>query len=248
MPIDRRSRRVNHGARALMLTLLAISISSCLVITASAAVAACGDGEIDADEVCDDGNLADGDCCTSRCQKPDYCAATDRSSIILRDRTDDRDDRLFWRYFRGPTEFEDWGDPTEVTSYSICVWDDDTLVIDMAVDEGGLCHPMRRCWKTLGRVQPQAYKYFNKPGNSSGVQRLLVASREPPQKAFVNLRALGTEINPPGPINFDQYFNQTQAVTVQLLRNDAPICWEAAFTDNKKNKFKLFKSFLRPGD
>jgi cysteine-rich repeat protein len=223
-----------------------LALSVLLGITgARHAYAVCGDGELDAGEMCDDGNLADGDCCTSSCQRPDYCYATDHASIILRDRTDDRDDRLFWKYYRGPNTFEEWGDPTTVTSYSLCVWDDDRLVIQSRVNEGGLCHPMRRCWKTLGRVEPQAYKYFNKPGNDTGIQRVFVASRKPPQKGYINVRSLGTEINPPGPVGFDQYFNQTDAVRVQFLRNDAPVCWEAAFTDNKKNKFKLFKSFLR---
>jgi cysteine-rich repeat protein len=244
MRIDRESCLVRLRA----LTLVSFAFVLWTLTAVPPAYAACGDAILDDGEMCDDGNLADGDCCTSACQRPEGCFATDHSSMIFRDRTDDRDDRIFWRYFRGPTEFEDWGDPTESTSYSFCMWDDDRLVIDAKVDESGLCHPMRPCWRILGHGQPQAYRYFNKPANDTGIQRLMVASREPPMKAYISLRANGTEIDPPGPVNFDQYFNQTQAVTVQFLRNDAPICWEAAFTTNKKNHFKLFKAYVRPTD
>ena len=34
----------------------------------AAAFAACGDGVLDLGEQCDDGNLIDGDCCSSTCQ------------------------------------------------------------------------------------------------------------------------------------------------------------------------------------
>src|SRR5512139_1309764 len=33
----------------------------------------CGDGLLGAGEECDDGNLADGDCCTSQCTVPPSC-------------------------------------------------------------------------------------------------------------------------------------------------------------------------------
>ena len=217
-------------------------------VTAADAQAACGDGIVDAGEMCDDSNLADGDCCTSSCQRPNYCDVTDMASIILRDRTDDRDDRLFWKYSRGDTTFENWGDPIFGTGYSLCVWDDDELVIDAKVNDGGLCWPMRPCWKILGRVQPAGYKYFQKISNNDGLQRVTMYSGPPPIKANVSVRALGVDIDPPGPLTFDQYFNQTDAVRVQFVRSDAPFCWESAFTTNKKNKVKLFKACVTPSN
>jgi cysteine-rich repeat protein len=217
-----------------------------VVLAASPAAAICGDGVIDGAELCDDGNLADGDCCSSSCGRPDYCVATDRSSIIYRDYGDDRLDKIFWKYMRGPTTFEDFGDPTAETGYAFCMWDDDRLVIDSFVENSGFCFPNRPCWKIVGRVDPSAYKYFDKPSNDTGVQRLLISRRSPPQNAYISIRLDGIDINPPGPIGFDQYFNQTEAVTVQFLRDDAPVCWEATFRDNKRNDYKRFKAYLTP--
>ena len=193
-----------------------------LFLGAPHAEAACGDGVLDGGEMCDDGNLADGDCCTAACQRPGTCIATDKSTIVYRDLGDDRLDRIFWKYRRGPTSFEDFGDPTEETSYSFCMWDDDELVIDARVQSGGFCFPMRPCWQIRGRVEATGYKYFNKPANDDGLQRIYIAKINPPVNATISVRADGTEIDPRGPIGFDQYFNQTEADAG--CSSDAPRC------------------------
>src|ERR1051325_5631443 len=48
--------------RALPVALLLV------LLCRAAALAACGDGTLDPDEQCDDGNLIDGDCCSWSCQ------------------------------------------------------------------------------------------------------------------------------------------------------------------------------------
>ena len=214
------------------------------VVAPTAALAVCGDGEVDAGELCDDGNLADGDCCTSTCQRPTGCFETQRSALLVRDIGDDRKDKVTWRYFRGSSVFEDWGDPHSETSYSFCVWDDDELKIDMRIEPGGICHPRRPCWKTIGRGAPTGFFYFNKPTNSSGAQRLYINTAKPPRNSFISLRGLGVDLPFPGPIGFDRYFHQNTAVTIQFLRNDAPVCWEAVHPSANKNIFRRYKSLL----
>ena len=150
---------------------LLISALALGLVWASAvpAVAVCGDGILDAGEMCDDGNVGDGDCCTSSCQMPGGCFATlGRSGIFIKDKGDDRQDKVFWKLYRAPSSFEEWGDPTAETPYAFCMWDDDELKFQGRIEPGGICHPRRPCWKTLGRVEPQAYRFFDKPTNATG--------------------------------------------------------------------------------
>lgn len=231
------------------LMLLAAIGPLALLLAAAPAFAVCGDGVVDDGEMCDDGNVADGDCCTSACQMPTGCHETISSGLRYKDFNDDTRDKFLWRYGRGDTEFEDWGDPTVETSYSLCVWDDDELKINAKIHFGGLCHPQQPCWRVRGRVDvPQGYKYFNKPSNDDGIQRIIIATRKPPDKAYISLQARGTEIDPPGPVAFDRYFNMVFAVTVQLVRSDAPLCWEAVYSTSRKNDFKKFNADIRPND
>lgn len=233
-------------ARALPAAGFALAAVLAAVLSGSAAHAACGDGSVDPGEMCDDGNQADGDCCSSACQRPTGCFTTQRAGLILRDKGDDRDDKLFWRYYRGESTFEDWGDPTTDTSYAFCIWDDDELKFDTRVEAGGICQPRRPCWKTLGRSDAQAYRYFDKPTNAWGVQRLQLASQKPPTNAYIAIRTLGVNMPMPGPVAFDRYFNQSEAVTVQFLRADAPVCWEARFGRSLQNFHKKFRAILTP--
>lgn len=216
------------------------------VLGAGPAWAACGDGQLDPGELCDDANLADGDCCSSTCQRPTGCFTTERSGLIIRDQGDNRNDKLYWRYFRGATDFEDWGDPTVDTSYAFCIWDDDELKVDTRIEAGGICLARNPCWKILGRGQPQAYEFFNKPFNEWGIQRLLLATEKPPQAAHISLRGLDVNLPLPGPVAFDRYFNQSTAVTVQLMRSDSPVCWEATFPNSLQNFHKRFRALIYP--
>jgi cysteine-rich repeat protein len=228
------------------LVVVALAALTVLVVHAVPAYAVCGDGVLDVGELCDDGNTADGDCCTSTCDRPTGCIATNRAAIILRDRADDRDDKIFWKYLRAETTFEDFGDPLTTAAYSFCIWDDDELKLDARIDPGGLCYPARPCWKIVGRGEPRGYKYFEKPANDDGMQYVLLFQRKRPAAGYITLRAIGTEIDPPGPIGFDQYFNQNSTVTVQFVRGDAPVCWESVFTTNNKNDNKRFRAHVKP--
>lgn len=226
--------------------LAAFAAAFALLLGAAApALAVCGDAEVDPGELCDDGNLADGDCCTSTCQKPTGCVGTYRAALLIKDLGDDRDDKLFWRYFRGATTFEDWGDPTDETGYSFCIWDDDELKVQAFVEPGGFCHPRRPCWKIEGRGDPQAYHYFNKATNETGIDRLHLGTQQPSGVAYISLRALDVNLTLPGPVAYDQYFNQTSSVTVQFTRHDSPVCWESVFIRNHKNIWRRFKALLR---
>jgi len=239
MTIEAAGRAGRSPAAAALAVLLVLA-------GAAGALAVCGDGEPDPGELCDDGNLADGDCCTSSCGRPGYCDSTDRAGIIIKDIGDNRDDRLFWRYYRGQTSFEDWGDPLETTSYSFCIWDDDELKLQSHVDPGGFCHPRRPCWRVQGRSHPQGWRYFNKGTNDTGLQIIQLFTQEPSGNAYIAVRALDVNLPLPGPVAFDQYFNQTEGVTVQFVRSDAAVCWESRFIHNHQSNHRRFKAILKP--
>jgi cysteine-rich repeat protein len=235
------------GATRRVFTVFFAAVAVVVLAGAPRTEAACGDAVVDAGELCDDGNVADGDCCTSACQRPDGCFVSTRGGILIKDIGDDRDDKLLWKYYQGTSTFEDWGDPTEETPYSFCLWDDDELKIQARVEPGGFCHPRRPCWKTLGRGAPQAYHYFNKPINDTGIQRLLVSTNQSSGAAYASVRALDTKLALPGPVAFDRYFTQNTAVTVQLVRGDAPVCWQHTYRTFHKSINRRYKALL-PAD
>jgi cysteine-rich repeat protein len=238
---------MDREARWRKLRALVVAAGVVLLAGAMRADASCGDGTLEAGEMCDDGNLADGDCCTSSCQRPDGCFASNRGGILIKEIGDDRDDRLFWRYYQGQSTFEDWGDPTEETAYSFCLWDDDELKVQARVEPGGFCHPRRPCWKILGRDAPQAYHYFNKPTNDTGIQRLVVSTSMSSGDAYISVRGLDVNLGLPGPVAFDRYFTQNDAVRLQLIRSDAPVCWEQVYRSSHKSINRRFKAIL-PAD
>jgi cysteine-rich repeat protein len=261
MQTDRKGREKAHGgwrdtghepararayrARWWLAFLGAVSVA--FLAGATGASAACGDGVKDGGELCDDGNLADGDCCTSSCQRPTACFASNRGGMLIKEIGDDRDDRLFWRYYQGQSTFEDWGDPTDETAYSFCVWDDDELKIQARIEPGGFCHPRRPCWKVIGRGEPQAYQYFNKATNDTGIQRLIVSTNMASGDAYISVRGLDVRLGLPGPVAFDRYFTQSDAVRVQLVRSDAPVCWEHVIRSHHQSIHRRFKAIL-PAD
>jgi cysteine-rich repeat protein len=71
---------------------LALGLSLCVVVglaPAARSAGICGDGTVDGGEQCDDGNTADGDCCSATCQyEADGSACPDDGSVCTDDRCD----------------------------------------------------------------------------------------------------------------------------------------------------------------
>jgi hypothetical protein len=79
----------------------------------------------------------------------------DSGPLALKDRVDDKDDSVSWRWSRGPVVTKaEFGDPLTVTSYRLCIYDGaNGLVLGAAAPAGGICNAKtkRACWRSVKR-------------------------------------------------------------------------------------------------
>ncbi len=205
-----------------------------------AAWAVCGDGVVDGVELCDDGNIDDGDCCTSTCGRPDTCTDAGKSSFLIFDGGDDREDKFRWKWLKWAMDHAELGDPRDTTAWSFCIWDDDELVMDAWTPPGGDCQG-QPCWRLRGTdAEPAGYVYRNKQTNDAGIFK--AALKPDPTRGFLKLQGKGINLALPGAVSASQYFNQTTAVTLQLVGSDAAACLQAVFPEASRNKVKLYKA------
>ena len=216
-------------------------------------VTACGNGIVTAGEQCDDGNTAAGDCCSPTCQlEPNGaacddgdpctnvdactagvctgaaapatgCRAARSGTVQLRNTTPDKKDVLVWHWKQGAaTSAAELGAPTTTTGYALCVYDAvggvPVLRLGASLPGGARCRS-KACWKVLGSG---AVKYADRDGAAHGVTGLLF---KPGAPASLTLKGKGGHLAlAPFPLA------QQPAVTLQLKRTDAPLCWESVFT------------------
>lgn len=168
----------------------------------------CGDGCLDAGEVCDDGNTDDGDCCASDCTAGDTCTACERCDVVTRTcfaapqttcRTGTggavllRDaggggDRLKWEWTGGDVVPGELGDPAATDDLTLCVFDQTPrALVSSVVPAGGRCAGTA-CWvrRTSGavsyrdprRARSPIQRAFVKPGGA-GQSRIRLVGRGP---------------------------------------------------------------------
>ncbi len=197
----------------------------------------CGNARIDAGEACDDGNLLDGDCCSSTCQlDTTVCdgGLTRKSSVSIRRNADHAKDRFSWKWRSSSLlQPQDLGDPESATDYALCVIDDSTGTPELKLSvllPAAAC-PNDTCWRAnkkggfVFRARNLDLDGIRKstllPG-AANKGKITISGRGP-------LMALG-ELPFTGPVK------------VRLKRTDAPICWESVFDAdiaiNTDEKFK----------
>jgi len=159
--------------------------------------------------------------------------AARKSTLVLKDSATDAKDKLVWKWAKGQTtELADYGDPTTVDAFELCLFDEtsgEPVVVGSArLPAGGTC-PDRPCW----RATSTGYKYANKLGTPDGLTKLQL--RAGPDGGSVAIakgkgEALSTPALPLG-----------TATRVQLRGADA--CWEATFSPagTKRNDSAVFK-------
>jgi cysteine-rich repeat protein len=132
----------------------------------------CGNGTLDPTEACDDGNLVAGDGCSAACAVESCwacaggsscvpavrasCTASlvpDRSSLLVKNRGDDADDRIGWAWKKGEATLDELGDPVGGGGYALCVFDESSLAPALAfaatIPGGGTCDGSP-CWRSTG--------------------------------------------------------------------------------------------------
>lgn len=202
---------------------------------------ACGDGEIDPGEECDDGNRVDGDGCTAGCllgpctKTPAVgCqpAASKKGALTLRAKPGvPAKNALAWKWSKGPAIAKtDFGDPLASDAYHLCVYDAGTLVAATRAEAGGTCGK-KPCWKST----KSGYAFADKELTPAGVASLGLKSGAV-GKGVLQLRAKGASLRLP-PLD-----GLGGPVLVQLLRGSGGACWSTTFSAPfKKRDAKTFR-------
>jgi cysteine-rich repeat protein len=128
------------------------------------------------------------------------------------------------------------GDPTDDTTYAVCVWDEQsdtsTLAFSVVVPPGP-------AWKEIGNGK--GFKYKDSAGTNDGVQKVKLKKKK---KGGIKLTVLGRgdSLPLPGPVGASQYLHADSTVTLQI-ENDSGQCWTLPFGEeprvNRADRFKI---------
>jgi cysteine-rich repeat protein len=192
----------------------------------------CGNTVVEPGESCDDGNTAGGDACPANCmeflgqcpaQPRVGCrvpVASNRATLTLDNKADDRRDRLHWRWMRGQaTTKAEFGDPLATDDYRLCIYDGGGLVADTEAPAGGECDARRPrpCWSE----KRQSFTYIDRDLTPTGLRSLkFKEGRE--GRAKILMRGEGPLFAVP------DLTALASPVTVQLS-NTSGTCFEAVY-------------------
>lgn len=204
----------------------------------------CGDGRVDssAGEQCDDGNLQDGDCCTSSCRytvAPAFAcspAVTAKGSLSLKSDPLGLKNALKWKWVNAGTfSTADLGTPETTTPLAFCLFDANGFVLGAAIPAGGWCGT-KPCWK-VDAAKGKA-TYMTKQLTPDGVGKLQGKSGTA-GKGVLAVQGKGLLLSAPG-------HTLALPVRARLIRADAsPACWETTFSmpdSVKKNDAAQFQA------
>ena len=142
-------------------------------------------------------------------------AAAGKSKLVLRQFPDGERDQLAWRWTSsGEVTPADLGDPTGDTGYTLCVLSNGGDVRGGSVRRDG--------WSAAGT---KGHRFAGKGTSESPITRASVL-RGGAGKGKILVKGKGEYLEPGLPL--------TTPVTVRLVRDDAPVCWEATFGANVK--------------
>lgn len=136
-----------------------------------------------------------------------------------------------WRGTLGPsTTLAEFGQPGSSTALSLCAWDNETLLVSVEIPAAATCGGVA-CWSSKGQ---NGLRYRDGDGALRSVE-LLGSS-----KARTRIRARGA-------IAAGAALPIAGRLTVQLLRDDSPICFEGAIPggENSINDAQKFSAKAR---
>jgi len=142
----------------------------------------------------------------------------DHATLRLDDVADDGKDRLKLAFANGPaTQQSEFGSPTTSSTLSVCLWDATGTLLTLDAPPAGLCSG-KPCWAALTDV---GFVYRDSERRNAGLANIsLKGSRSSKTAIKVAARGAALPTLPRPPI---------APLTVQLLRDDAAICFEAVF-------------------
>ena len=152
------------------------------------------------------------------------CLTSGRSRVSLRG-TGGKN-RLQWKWLKGTASSADFGDPVNGSStYRLCVYDAvagaPSLKLGVSVPAGGVCNG-KACWKQSGAKTASGFRYRDSALEHDGLQ-VIKLKAGPAGKAKIIVRGKGANLPTSGA------FAQDTDVTVQLLKSDGGVCWQAVY-------------------
>jgi cysteine-rich repeat protein len=224
-------------------------------------VASCGDGILDGGEACDDGNNANGDCCSAtctfepasspctgatlcaesgQCDGAGACVSAPRGScrgalksilLLKNDPSDDSKDKLIWKWIKG--------DQTTQADFGVPTGTTNyALCIFAGTTNTLIADPEIPAdpvlWTAIGT---KGYKYKDPSGGSDGIQKVILKGGDQGKaKALVKGKGANLPDPPPGPFALP--------VTAQLVNSSNNICFEGVYnmSDIIKNDPEQFKA------
>jgi hypothetical protein len=193
---------------------------------------------------CSDGDPCTQDTCTplSGCDHvtgpADTCMVAAKALFQVKDSDDDGRDQIKWKWSKGPAVTQaDLGSPDSSTTYTMCIYDNDGVQPSIAAR---VVIAPSTLWLAK---DPKGWFYKDNAGTSDGVQRVQVKAGSA-GKSAVKFTAKGLAIPMPSPASPAAIFAQDPSVTVQLVNDTTPICWESVFGSGqtKKNTTAQFKA------
>jgi hypothetical protein len=178
---------------------------------------------------CDDGVACTQDSCDpiNGCQysgtPSNSCISASKALFSYKNSDTDTKDGVKFLWKGGPSLIADMGDPTQSTSYELCVYD--ASGVQLAIDV-----PPGAGWDTLGAPSsPKGYKYKDTAAATDGV-KLIKTKASTIDKAQVKLIGKGDALPDTAVLPF-QF-----PVIAQMYASDGA-CWEAQFdqAETKKN-------------
>jgi len=231
----------------------------------------CGDGFVDADEECDDGNGQSNDGCSAACESESVNSTTTTTTTSTSTSTTTTLEPVFACPLVPRTGCVD----SRKAGFQIRNHVDDVkdqlkwkFVKGGAFSHAELGDPLatsiyRLCvYDETGDVpsiagsleitagtnwqnkDPKGFVYKEKSGAADGVMSVQLKPSDSTGKSKLQLKAKGATINWPVPFDGVQYFAQDSLVAVQLVNSDTPTCWTSAFVaaGTKKNEPGQFKA------
>ena len=157
------------------------------------------------------------------------CDTAPKGSLLVKDDAEDSIDRLNWKWSGGSAMSQaDFGDPTALNGYRLCVYDAtagvDHLVAALVIDSA-------EGWSSK---DPKGWQYRDNAGGEDGVTKIQLKTGDDGE-AGIQLFAKGDGLPTPTAYGATEFFDSDSRVTVQLVRDGSAQCWSSQFSQANRN-------------
>ncbi|MFN8546227.1 MAG: hypothetical protein U0807_18770 [Candidatus Binatia bacterium] len=156
-------------------------------------------------------------------------ASSGKSSITVRgDTTNPAKDTITWTWKGSATVLlAAFGHPLQASSYTLCLIDREggvaTLRMSRTAPAGGLC-PSASCWTATA----SSFEYRDEDADPEGLTSMVLHAGTRPGRGKIAVKGKGSLLGVP-------VLGLMPPVIVRLVRDDAPLCWEATYSSARVN-------------